>query len=66
MNRHDVKRGIKSAEFDKVKYNIKVFFSICIGVAVGVLMQSWMWGIVATLIIGTIAARSYYEEGRDN
>lgn len=59
--KNDIKRGIKQAEMDKIKYHVKVFFSIIIGMAVWAIFQNIWVGVGTLLVLGIISANQYYE-----
>lgn len=63
-----VKKGIKQVEWDQFTYNIRIFFSILLGVGVGVLVGlkfgkgfGWFAGFVVFAIVGVASLNSYYE-----
>jgi hypothetical protein len=64
MSENDVRRGIKQVEQDKILYNIKVFFSLVVGVIAGVATNSFLVGVIVTTVLGVMSANRYFEGGR--
>jgi len=59
----EIKKGIKRAEFDELKYQGNVIWSIIAGVVVGCIAKNFIAGFVVFLVIGIISARKYFELG---
>ncbi len=61
MDYKEIKKGIKGAEYDKLKYDANVIWSIIAGCIVGAIAHNVVVGIVVFFICGIIAARKYFE-----
>ena len=59
----DVKKGIKGAEFDKLRYQGNIVIAIIIGCVVGFATSNAVIGFVTFAGFGIYFARKYFERG---
>ena len=65
MDYKEIKKGLKRKELDDINYSWGIIRSVIVGCIVGAIAQNAVVGFVVFVILAFMAARKYYEIGKD-